>query len=363
MSDEELDRLVRDADPYRAGLVARLGGAEHTLLEEIMSEPSSSRSRVRHTRWWRTAAVLSAAAAITGILAVPALLAAHRPAKPAPAIAFLSPGSAPSAAASAAPSPTGKPTELLKTTADKVLLLIGEPGWEITNVYGFGAAEGTIVYAKGDLSLDVTWYQADYYAGYYQDRLEVSAPAPGAVDGWNGDVFTYSESDWELMLRPRNGVFAGLRTSGPWTRAGFDAVLAATDRVGAQTWLHALPADTVTPPEVDRAAQQVLAGVPLPPGFEAHALAIPGVNDPYQFGAQVIGRVGCGWIDEWTRAKKDGDAAAAGRAATALTSSRDWPALKNMQAEGGYSESFWDLADRVAAGKSPGDYRNELSCV
>ena len=237
MTDEEVDRLVRDADPYRPGLVAHLDGAEQPLLEEIMSQSSWSRFRPRRTRLWRTAAVLSAAAAITGIVAVPTLLAARLPEESVPAIGFMSSGAAPAVASSG----------LLETGGDEVLLLIDEPGWKVTNVYGFAAAEGTIVFAKGALSLDLTWYQAGYYDSYYQDRLYVSPPAPGEVDGWIGDVFTYSDNDWELMLRPRNGVFAGLRTSGPWSRADFDEVLAAVDRVDARTWLDALPADTVTP--------------------------------------------------------------------------------------------------------------------
>jgi hypothetical protein len=76
----------------------------------------------------------------------------------------------------------------------------------------------------------------------------------------------------------------------------------------------------------------------------------------------VIGRVGCGRLDEWSRAQKAGDVAAVARAAEALRSSRNWPALKGMQAEGDFPEAFWDLADRVATGKSPGEYRQGLNC-
>lgn len=39
MNDKHLDRLVRDADPYRDELATRLDGAEQKLLEEIMSTP------------------------------------------------------------------------------------------------------------------------------------------------------------------------------------------------------------------------------------------------------------------------------------------------------------------------------------
>ena len=358
MTDEELDRLVRGTDPYRPGLVTRLGGAEQTLLEEIVSGPAASRRRRWPSRLWRPAAVLSAAAAITGVLAVPALLAAgHRAGKP--AIGF----SAPVATASA-----GASTELLKPGGDKVLLLIDRPGWTFTHIGGFAGAEGGVTAAKGNLSLELSWYDARYYDSYDQDRLEVSPPQPGAVDGWDGDVFTYSDHDWELMLRPRGGVFVGIRTTGPWTRSGFDELLAATTRVDPRTWLAALPAGTVTPATAGRATAQALTGVPVPPGRTVSTLAIAGVNDPDMFADGVIRRVVCGWLGEWGRAQQAGDAAAAGRATAALSGSRSWPALKNMPTGGASPEVYFDLGDRVAGSartgdKSPAEYFAELGCA
>ncbi|WP_067500955.1 hypothetical protein [Actinoplanes sp. TFC3] len=341
MTDDELDRLVRAADPYRPGVLTRLEGAEQDLLEEIV--------RVRRVRFGRTAAILSAAAAITAVLAVPAVLTTHRSDTPVQAVA----------------SPAfdlKSKTKLLDTGTTTVLLLLRASGWKVTSVYGFTGLDGTIEFAKGDLSLDISWNAAEYYPSFYDDRLEVSPPAPGKVDGWAGDVFTYSDSDWELMLRPRGDVFAMLRTSGPWQRAEFDAVLAGLSRVTPSKFVAAMPPEVVTPDTVAEAASGVLTGVPLPPGVSASTLDIGGINDSYHFAANVIGRVGCGWLDEWTQAKKLGDAPAAARVVSVLGGSRQWPALTRMASAGDFPQVFWEKADRLADGEPPGDYRREFSC-
>ncbi|MFD0525351.1 hypothetical protein [Paractinoplanes durhamensis] len=87
-----------------------------------------------------------------------------------------------------------------------------------------------------------------------------------------------------------------------------------------------------------------------------------GTNDPYQFGAGVTGLVGCGWISEWLRAQKAGDKAAQQKAADAMSSSHKWKVLNDMNAEGDWPEVFWEIADRMAAGKSPAGYESGIGC-
>jgi hypothetical protein len=94
--------------------------------------------------------------------------------------------------------------------------------------------------------------------------------------------------------------FVELRAQG-LARDAFDRVLADVEHVDVPTWPAALPATIVTPGRVDSAAAKILAGVPLPPGFDVNALEAVGVNDPYQFAAEATGRVGCAWIAEWIR--------------------------------------------------------------
>jgi len=102
--------------------------------------------------------------------------------------------------------------------------------------------------------------------------------------------------------------------------------------------------------------------VPLPPKFDRAALNAVGTNDPYQFGAAVAARVGCGWITEWQRANKAGDQAALKKAADALRGSHQWKFLRQMSKDGAYPQVFWEVADRTAAGSPPAGYRDALGC-
>jgi hypothetical protein len=310
MTEKHLDQMVRDADPYRPEVIGHLDGAKQNLLEEIMSEPSLDRvvepsrpraqarqgiarlGMARPGMVRRIAGALAAAAVLACVLPVSIMLRDHP--------------DDPRAAA-----PTG-----VKAAEDNPRLLIDQSGWKVTTVYGFADQEGSIAFSNGAQQLDMTFYPADRYNIYYTDRLEVSAPEPVTVDSWPGDLFRYSASDFEVMLRPRDGVFVGLRTGGAWTRDEFDRILAHVVRVDVHTWLAALPPEIVTPARVDAQAARVLADVPLPPNFDiAAALGDVGTNDAYQFGAQVTSRVGCAWIAEWLRAKQAGDDAALRRGA------------------------------------------------
>ncbi|MEV4349708.1 hypothetical protein AB0J83_35060 [Actinoplanes sp. NPDC049596] len=340
MSDEQLDRLVRDADPYRRDTTDHLDGAEHALLEEIMSEP------VRKTPRWRgLATAVAAAAAVTGVLVASAVIR-DRPESRQAAPVVTQQAPAPGDFAAAA-----------RAAAEKnPRLLIDQPGWKVVHVYGFAEKSGTIAFeGSRGRSLEMNWYPAGEYDGYYKDRLDVSPPVATAVDGWKGARFTYSQSDFAIMLEPRDGVFAELRTGGPWTLAGFGEVVAAIKRVDVDTWLKALPPEIVTPGEESEAARKVLADVPLPPGFDVAKLQGFGANDPYQFGAAVTGRVTCAWVAELRRAKQAGDATAQQKATDALRGSHHWKTLNDMNAEGDYPEAVWEYADRAVAGNPPSE--------
>jgi hypothetical protein len=342
MSDEHLDRAVRDADPYRPQYARSLGGAEQTLLEEIMSNPTV----VRRPPVYRFAAAAAAAAAVTGVLAATALIG-HRP----------------DHRAAAPPSASPAPSPLPRSAAQIPRLLIGDPGWKATTAYGFADESGTIVLAKGTLKLEMTWYPGQQYKSYYPDRSDTIKSSSVTVDGWAGSLFRNSTTRFGVMLRPRDGVFVDFGTaSDGWTWAEFDHVLALIHRVDAATWYAAMPPEIVTPPRAERAAAKVLADVPLPPGFDVRTLGDLGVNDHYHFGAGVTGRVGCAWIAEWARADKAGDHAAEQKAAAALRGSHQWKVLKRMNGEGGWSAVFWDLADKAAAGKVPTWYKDGMGC-
>ncbi|MEU5911504.1 hypothetical protein [Micromonospora sp. NPDC047527] len=359
MTDAHLDRMVRDADPYRPEVVQHLDGAAQNLLEEIMStptlepvaEPSARRQRKRRALLSGLASA-GVAAVVLGVVVTGSIMNADRP------------EDRPSTPADT--SDDTKPITdwamVLKAAEENPRLLIDQPGWKATSVYGFTEKDGSITFSNNDRELEMNWYPADVYDSFHEDRLRVSEPAQVTVDGWPAERFQYNEGDFAVMLKPREGSFVELRTGGTWTRAAFDEVLATVVRVDAKTWLAALPAEIVTPQRATEQAAKVLADVPLPPGFDVTALGGLGANDAYQFGAKVTSRVGCAWIAEWLRAKKAGDDDALRRAGDALRSSHRWTVLRQMNDEGDWPEVFWETADEVAAGKPPAKYRDSLGC-
>ncbi|WLS45524.1 hypothetical protein Q3V37_29945 [Micromonospora profundi] len=359
MTDEHLDRMVRDADPYRPHAVQHLDGAAQHLLEEIMStptlepvaEPPAKRPRTRRT-------LLSGLASAGVAAAVLAVIFTG---------SVMNVGGSQDRESAPADTPAGnKPITdwamVLKAAEENPRLLIDQPGWKATTVYGFLEDSGTISFSKDDQELEMNWYPANVYGSFHEDRLSVSKPEPVKVDGWPAELFTYNAGDFAVMLTPREGSFVELRTGGAWTRSAFDKILTRVVRVDARTWLAALPAEIVKPERAKEQAAKILTDVPLPPGFDVTALTDLGPNDAYQFGARVTSRVGCAWISEWLRAKKAGDDAALQRASDALRSSHRWPVLQEMSKEGDWSEVFWETADKVVAGNPPPRYRESLGC-
>ncbi|MEU4422136.1 hypothetical protein AB0F81_16035 [Actinoplanes sp. NPDC024001] len=366
MSDEHLDRLVRDADPYRPEVIGRLDGADQHLLEEIMSTPKSD-SPVRP--WRRTlvrrlAPALAAAAAVAGVIAVSSLWRAQ------PDTVDAGPVSPPRASASAGAS-AGAVIDAgaisgwsldLKAAQGHPRLLIDEPGWKPDHVYGFAEEHGTINFRNDARNLEMNWYPDEQYQGYYEDRLHVSKPEATTVAGRPASIFTYTSNDIAAMLKPQDGTFVELRAQGDWTRATFDEVLTKVVRKDAESFLKALPPEIVTPGDVRTEAAKILADMPAPPGFDVAVLDNAGANDQYQFGAAVAGRVACDWIAEWVRADKAGDKAAVKRAAAALRSSHQWKVLHDMNTKGDYPEVLWEIADKVAGGDVPKWYKQGLGC-
>jgi hypothetical protein len=349
MSDER----IKDADPYRADLVARLDGADQHLLEEIMANPQLDAVPLRRTLARRLTMAVAAAAVLA--VAVTAVTVARRePVDPyTGALGVTEAGG---------PAVDGWQLDL-KAAEDLPRLLIDEQGWKATSVYGFDQEDGSITFQNGDRGISMNWYAAKHYQSYYDDRLEVSKPEWTTMAGVEASVVTYSRNDFAAMRKPQDGTFVELRTQGgDWTRATFDGLLPKVVKVDAETFLKSLPAEIVTPGDVRPEARKILADMPLPPSFDITSLDKGGANDPYQFGAFVAGRVACDWIAEYQRAVKAGDKEAKKKAASALITSHQWKVLHDMNAEGDYPEVLWELADKVADGDVPTWYKDGLGC-
>lgn len=349
--EEQFDRLVRDADPGRLGVLGDIGGVKQDLLEEILSESKLDRVIEMPQRRLRVrgfAGVVAAAAVLVSVVPVSIVVRGQSEGRGVSPIATVGPGVvfSPLVMAAAERNPR---------------LLIDRSGWKVTDLSGFTEELGMIRFRRGGQELEMNWYPASGYAGRYADRLQVNRPKSVRVDGWPGDLFEYSGSDFAVLTRPREDVFVEMRTSGDWSRKEFARVLADIVRVDARTWLAVLPAEMVMP--VRERAAKVLADVPLPPGFDVTALEDIGVSDSYHFGVGVTSRVGCGWIAEWQRARASGDEAGVRRAAEALRSSHGWRVLRDMNKAGDWPEVFWEYADEIAAGTLRASYSQGLGCA
>lgn len=345
---ERVDQVVRDADPGR--VVGDVGAAKRALLVEIMAGSSFGRGVGMSRRWSRVrrfAGVVTAAAVLVSVVPVSMVVRERSGGGGVSPIVTADPGVVYSAVAVAAAERNPR-------------LLIDRAGWRVTTVYGFAEEQGGVRFRRGGQEVELTWYPADAYALRYPDRVGEGPARSVRVAGGPADLFQGLNGDFTVMVRPRDGVYVELRTSGVWSRKEVDRVLAAVVRVDVRTWLAMLPAEMVRP--VRERAAEVLAGVPLPPGFDVDALEGVGVSDAYQFGVAVTSRVGCGWIEVWRRARADGDADAVRRAGEALAGSHGWRVLRDMAGAGDWPEVFWGYADAVAAGTLPVGYVAGLGC-
>ncbi|MGW3889973.1 hypothetical protein ACWD69_14900 [Micromonospora chokoriensis] len=343
--EERVDRLVRDADPGRLGVVEDFGGVKQALLTEIMSERGGGVSR--RLRVGRFAGVVAAAAVLVSVVPASVVLRGRSEGGGVSPIVSADAGVVYSPAAMAAAERNPR-------------LLIDRAGWTVTRLYGFAEEQGGVVFRRGEREVEMTWYPAVAYAERYPDRRGEGPATSVRVADWPADLFQNFNGDFVVMVRPRDGVFVEMRTSGNWSRGDLDRVLGDVVRVDVRTWLAVLPAEMVMP--VRERAAKALADVALPPGFDVAALEDVGVGDSYQFGVAVTSRVGCGWIAEWQRARASGDEAGVRRAVDALRGSHGWRVLREMDEAGDWPEVFWEYADEVAAGTLRAGYSEGLGC-
>jgi hypothetical protein len=372
------DRL-QHADPYDATRGVALEGAELDLLGEIMATPDVQLDERRSERGLRSRLVRAglAAAAVTAMIAVPAVILSGNDDGPGEAGTSVGPGPH-------TPAVTTRvryAAAVIKVAQANPRILVTAAGWKVRTVEGFSPESGDmsfqlgpdkwrdVTYADGGGAhlndaprFEISWYPRAQYDEYLADRAAEPGLQHVDVLGQRSQMISYSATDHAVMLPPQGKVFLELRgTVGD--EAAFKRFLAEDlEQVDVDAWLAAMPASVVTSANDADASAALLAGVPLPPGFDLSALGSGVALDPYQYGAKVSGAVACGWLAEWQRARAAGDAAAQQHAVDAMATSHHWKVLADMDAEGDYPEVLWEYADQVAAGKNPTGYRSGLGC-
>jgi hypothetical protein len=278
--------------------------------------------------------------------------------------------------------------------------VVTAPGWQVDGVEEDSKYGGEVRYTNGGQQLTITWYPEETYQDYLVDRQHIvespvtddlpSMATPttyvsgaaggtlvGASDGTEttegdpvtvlgraGHLWAYTSQDHTVMREPDLGHWMEFRGAG-MDRAAFEELLTHLRLVSLAEFESALPSSFVTADDRPAAVRAILdgiegvTGVTVPAGTTLDTRSDE--QDPYHLGADIAGQYACAWISEFAHAKSSGDQARADEAARVMGTSRQWPVLQEMDAEGDFSEVIWDYADTISAGQVPGNDKGEVS--
>lgn len=393
MRTQDIDTALAAANPVdRAALAAlELGDTGRGLLAEILAEPPGGKSaetivapakdQGRHPR--RILFVLGGGA-VAIVAAILVVLGANG-------------------------GPAGRPTpaygaELVRFAQSTPLLLLEGPGWRVQNVDEYNNGEGQMEFVTGkpipNESIRVTGNDETgqresgmFPATVRQRSVELSwldGSLRSVLKGWKWrpertELLPHGRlkmSHWVAVGRwttvpvlgttayvnTRAGVFVNQR--GPRNRqmkaiwredghvlemnaavpdlAAFKERLGWLHKVDSQTWLDAMPAKVIKAADHEAAVREILAGLPLPPGFDPSKIPNQGLTTSrYQVGALVGGALACGWFSRWDEALHQGDTGVAKEAERVLKGAGRWPIFKEMSKEGAYPATVVELAEAM----------------
>jgi hypothetical protein len=259
-------------------------------------------------------------------------------------------------------------------------VLVGAPGWTVTRADEFEPDHGSMEFSDGEnrLTLDWTRVPADYpvpeFSGpqAYLPELDQWYRIPIACAGGKGVIdCRVFERNTEISVLGRPAILAehqtvrpGRSTTNSFTvypspegrthltiyanlvsREQLLDVLDSLYRTDVESWLAALPPRVVEPLERPEVVDEMLEGVPIPASVDVDELKNEAsAATRYQLGAAVTGAVACGWLDQWAGAVESGDAATAEEAVAAMSTSREWAILEEMNEQGGWSQTVWEYA-------------------
>ncbi|MFT3866390.1 MAG: hypothetical protein QM729_19190 [Solirubrobacterales bacterium] len=273
--------------------------------------------------------------------------------------------------------------ELIRYAERTPLLLLEGPGWGVRDVDQFDAATGTIQFTKASPEphpdealetraetkrhetppaviaralryMELAWHEGAARAAPGQG-LRAKIPALGVT----ATIYPRTERSWRqggpghramLAVWQEGGRTIELRATVP-SLAAFRERLGWLRRVGAEEWLEAMPPRVVKTADHAATVEAMLAGIPLPPGFDATALKREDLTaDRYQVGARVGGAVACGWFQTWGKALGAGDTATVEEAESVLGEAADtWPIFREMAKEGAYPATVTEYAEAMSS--------------
>ena len=323
----DLDTVLRDAAPVSDEDVRAMAlDGESDLRAAIVAHARRVPAQRRRVRRWPALAVAAAAAA-GAVLLVLAGAGDHV-------------GTSPDRAWAA---------PLVRVAQAVPRLLITEPGWTVSRADQFTVDEGEMTFTDGKRTLDLHWSDREFVTFLKNSGDETERVGSVDVPGGEAIVLRYTgPGEYFTALWPSGRYTMELR-SAALSMDELRRVLASLREVSVDAWLGAMPASVVLPARTHEAVDEMLTGIPLPPGFDIAALGSDSrLRDRYQLGAHVAGAVACAWIERWVRARREGDTVATATAAETMKGARDWPILREMDAEGDYPEVLWEYGEAMA---------------
>ena len=257
---------------------------------------------------------------------------------------------------------------LVRLAESSPLLLIDDPAYRVMRADETDRVEGEMTFVRG--AEPVSKRAGDYFrrradlhwrrgsAAILQRDRAHDAPlvVRRTVLGRPAQISQYPEykglKDFTAIW-PEDGRVLEFRTVAADLEA-FERLLGSLKRVSVDAWLSAMPASVVKSANRPAVVREMLADMPLPPGFSATKLERGAIlSDRYQLGAQVSGAVACAWFHRWAAARKRGDEATVDESIAAMRTATDWKILDEMKAEGAWTEvllGYVDAMPRPVAG-------------
>lgn len=331
LTDTELDALVASTTPFDDPIVAQvsLDAAAAALLagicaaerprDDVVAMPIRRPSRRR-----RTPRALEVAAAVVAVVA----------------------GSFVASDVLDRDQGTAWSAEMV-AFAESTPRVLPTGGWEVDHLYdGEGSGEMDLTDGAGRL-ITLNWYPAERFDEYVADRAADGRRVDG-VEVLGREVEAFDDgSFYALWVQGDRAIELRAYDS---DEGGFRELAAGLREVGVDEWLEALPAGTVAPGERPEVIDEMVRGIPLPPGFDLGPVRdAERAGSRHSLGVELTRAIACGWGDVWTTATETGDADAVQRANAAMATSHDWPILHEMFEESG-ADVVWALADAMPSG-------------
>jgi hypothetical protein len=238
--------------------------------------------------------------------------------------------------------------EVVRAAERMPRLLIDDPAWKIATVAQWDDDSGEMHFTDGRHDVQLNWYGASLLDSYVRDRVE---------SGLTGGPVRFVGRDMIAMSRDRRPVdILGLVDDHTMIELAVDPEVFATVRAktrlaGVDEWLDALPRTVFDGTRRSLAIDELLGGIPVPPGYDPRALKRRGlISDRYSLGAAVLQDIGCAWFGRWFDARDKGDATAAAQASRVLRGSGNWPVMREMAAQGDYPQFFLQRAEATKNG-------------